>query len=472
MKRVLEIFREICAIPHGSGDMERISDYCVSFAKENGLWVYRDDARNVIVKKAGSKGYENSPAVILQGHLDMVCQKEETIAINFETDGITTEILGDELFAKGTTLGADNGIGVAMILAILERGDLFHPPLEAVFTVDEEIGLLGAGKLDFSLLRANKMINLDTENDDVITVSCAGGSTFSMQYPLSREKKTGTEIVISLCGLAGGHTGVEIHKGRVNANLLAGRFLNHMRAEEDFFLLSLSGGDKDNAIPRSVKIRLLSENAKSFCERAQRYFDVIQKEIRAREPDFSAAIEILSCGEKNVFSPKDTEQIITLLALLPDGVISMSREIENLVETSLNLGILRTEEDRVILSFGLRSNKASALSGLEEKLFAIADLFSCRAKKSGAYPPWEFRPDSPMREVYLSVYREETKKEAKTEAIHAGLECGIFASSLEDLDCISIGPNIFDPHTTGERLSLSSADLVYRLVQKTLEKCR
>ncbi|MBQ8533319.1 MAG: M20/M25/M40 family metallo-hydrolase [Clostridia bacterium] len=283
-KRVFKYFEEICHIPHGSGDMKRIADYCEAFAMARGLKYHRDGANNIIIYKSASKGYENADPIILQGHLDMVCQKNDDITKDFLTEGIEPYIDGDFVRAKGTTLGADNGIAVSMILAILESNEYEHPAIEAVFTTDEETGMYGAASLDYSLLSAKRMINLDAEEDDTVTVSCAGGSNFNIKIPLTREKRTGDYVNVTLKGLIGGHSGVEIHKGRINSNVLAGRFLNELIQKSDASLVNISGGDKANAITRSTSLSFCVEDIDGFNAIATDILDSIKMAISDREP--------------------------------------------------------------------------------------------------------------------------------------------------------------------------------------------
>lgn len=469
--RVFKYFEEICAIPHGSGDMDAIADYCVSFAKQQGLDYFIDDAKNVVIYKPATKGYENSEPVILQGHLDMVCQKTDDSDIDFLNDGIKVYADGDFLKAKGTTLGADNGIAVSMVLAILESDEYSHPPIEAVFTTDEEIGMLGAAVLDMSKLKGKRMINIDSEEEDTLTVSCAGGSDFKVEFPLKRETLEGTEIIVTLSGLKGGHSGVEINKGRVNANMLAGRFLNHMKNSCDFSIISINGGDKGNAITNNCKIELCVFDADVFLNIAKDYLEIIKLEFSARESDFCFNLEVNGKQSCNVIAKSISDEIIHTCLCAPGGVVEMSAEIEGLVETSLNMGVLQTYEDKTVINFALRSNKSSALRFLEEKLFAFFKNFSCKTEVSGHYPPWEFNAESKLQGIYSQAYKEQFGKEPKIEAIHAGLECGIFSSEIEGIDCIALGPQMYDVHTVNERLSISSTERIFALILKILEKC-
>ncbi|MBQ8606407.1 MAG: aminoacyl-histidine dipeptidase [Clostridia bacterium] len=468
-ERVFYYFEKLCAIPHGSGNMEKISEFCLDFAKAHSLCAVRDSANNVIIFKGASEGYENAEPVILQGHLDMVCQKRADCNIDFEKDGLSLYIDGDFVKAHGTTLGADNGIAVAMTLAILESKDISHPPIEAVFTTDEEVGMDGALALDMSLLSGNKLINLDSEDEDILTVSCAGGSDFSITAPLCRKKASGTPVTVTLGGLRGGHSGIEIASGRVNSNILTGRLLNTLQSEIDFEIVSVCGGDKGNAIPLLSSLTVLTEDADGFINKVKLCLETVKKEISAREPGFEFETAAGEYGVYDVIGIK--KELIFLLSCAPNGVLKMSAEIEGLVETSLNLGIVSTDKESLYMLFTLRSNKRSALAYLEKKLTALCTFIDCEIKTGGHYPPWEFKENSELQELYKEVYRDLYGKEPRVEAIHAGLECGVLSSGKDGLDCISIGPELYDVHTVSERLSIPSTERIYKLVLEILKRC-
>ncbi len=470
-EKVFEFFEEISSIPRGSGDMEKISQYCASFAEKRGLRFVRDKANNVVIFKDGTEGYEGSSPVILQGHLDMVCQKTEESETDFLTDGIDLVVDGDFISANGTTLGADNGIAVAMVLAILDSDNFSHPPVEAVFTTDEEVGMVGAFQLDMSVLKGRKMINIDAEEDGILTVSCAGGSDVVMTSSLKRKEEIGTVADITLRGLKGGHSGVEIHDGRVNADILAGRFLNHMKTITGFSLISVDGGDKGNAIANMCRISVLTNDKDAFLAETEKYLSVVKTEISEREPSFEYSV-VTSEKTAAVLTEDCEKKIIFALVSAPNGVVEMSKEIDGLVETSLNLGILRTEEDKITLHFTLRSNKKSALAFLEEKLKAFASFAGFESESFGHYPPWEFNGNSSLQQIYKKCFTEMNGYEPRLEAIHAGLECGVFASYLENLDCVALGPAMWDVHTVSERLSVSSTERTFNLITKMLENCR
>lgn len=469
-EKAIKHFYEICEIPHGSGDMEKISDFCVDFAKKNGLKYVKDNACNVIIYKDASAGYETFEPIILQGHLDMVCQKEAGLDFDFLADGIKILEQGDFLTANGTTLGADNGIAVAIVLTILEDNTLSHPAIEAVFTTDEEIGMVGASALDVSLLKSKKMINIDSEEDDTVTVSCAGGLDFTATKKFNLQEKAGTKLSITIGGLKGGHSGVEIDKHRINANVLMGRVLNSIDA--DFDLISINGGDKGNAIPNYCRALILTNKANDISEQITEIYNQVSVEIAANEGDFRLAVENLGDKTAAVFEKIAKYEIIYSLLLVPNGIINMSAEIEGLVETSLNLGILKTESDLVTMHFALRSNKKTALEFLAERLKVFYKRLDFEIKTGGFYPPWEYKANSKLQDLYSETYKELVGENPKVEAIHAGLECAVFSGSIEGLDCISIGPSLYDVHTVKERMSLPSTRKLINVLIKMLENCK
>ena len=471
-ERVFYYFKQISDIPRGSGNCSGIARYCKNFAVNRNLKYFKDDADNVVIFKNGTPGYENSKPVILQSHTDMVCQKTENAATDFINRGIELFVDGDFLKAKETTLGADNGIAVAMILAVLESDSIPHPPIEAVFTSDEEIGLIGAGMLDKSILSAKKMINLDSEEDDTVTVSCAGGCHFLAKAPVNYNEKNGTKITVTLKGLKGGHSGVEINNNRVNADILAGRFLNHIKKSCDFDIINIGGGDKDNAIPNKCVIELCVSDADSFITSAEEYLNIIKAEISDRENGFTFIFDKGDISLYKVLKDEIKNKLIFVLSCVPNGVLEMSAEINGLVQTSLNLGILIIENDILSFRFGLRSNKKSGLSFLVEKLQAFFDSVNMESSTNGHYPPWEYKESSQLRELYKEVYNDYFGKAPKVEAIHAGLECGVFADAIDGIDCISIGPALYDVHTVNEKLSISSTENVFNILLKILEKLK
>ncbi len=472
-QNIFSVFEDISKIPRGSGNMKGIADYCESFAKKLNLKYIRDNSDNVIIFKDATKGYETNEPIILQGHLDIVCQAEENYSIDFEKDGLKIYRDGDFITAEGTTLGADNGIAVAYIMAILAADNISHPPIEAVFTTNEETGLFGAGALDCSVLKAKKMINLDSEEDDILTVSCAGGQDAIIKLPLYKTTKKGTKLTLSVKGLLGGHSGVEIGKNRTNANILLGELLFKLKEESgcNFNLISLNGGTKPNAIPQNATAEILTDNAELFLHEIDNLKTLYLDDIKNTEPNLYCEVKKEDRREFSCFDNKTTDKAVKLLKDSPYGVIRMSEEIKGLVETSLNLGILSTEKNTVTLHFSIRSNKEASLFELTDKVIALGKKYGCDTTTASFYPAWEYKEISPLRELYKKCYRETTGKDITVLAIHAGLECGLFSNKIPGLDCISVGPYLYDVHTPNEKMNIPSAIKTFRLLLKVLEKC-
>ena len=508
---VFRFFEEICSIPHGSGNVERISDYLKKFAKDRGLFCIQDELKNIIIKKKGSAGYEDKEPVIIQGHMDMVAVKKPDSDIDMKKDGLRLAVDGDFLFAEGTSLGGDDGIAVAYALALLDDDFLEHPPLEVIITVDEETGMDGAIGIDLDCIKGRRMLNLDSEEEGIFLVSCAGGSKVSLGMDVCREEEetSACRYTILVDGLIGGHSGTEINKGRMNSNLLMARILDELKKLfGDLCLVTMEGGLADNAIPRRTEavIELPSVEAADL----EKYFAVISKELHveldSREPKMMLSLEkclsktnlsfegctpipdtlsaeakdLHSCSAKNN-SPVDTEdflpavseeetgRIIRYLLALPNGVIEMSADIPGLVETSLNVGIVRLDENGMETVISVRSNIESAKRMLIHRLEAVAALAGADISVNGDYPGWSYRKDSPLRDKMIQVYKGMYGVEPKVEALHAGLECGILASKLEGLDCVSFGPNIHDIHTTEERLEIGSTKRCWEYILELLK---
>lgn len=470
-KNVFYYFEEISKIPRGSGDNQRISDYLVAFAKEHGLSYVQDELLNVIITKEASAGYENCAPVMIQGHMDMVCEKTPSSTHDFTKDGLELIVEGDWLRANNTTLGGDDGIAVAYGLAMLADPDLKAPKLEVVITTDEETGMYGAKALDTSKLTSKYLINVDSENDDSVLTSCAGGLTGTATLPLTRTQVNGTKVTVVLTGLRGGHSGVEIGKNRSNANKLIGRFLFDLRNTVDFELLSIVGGDKDNVITRmaTAEIVVAADQMEVVTAEIKRIEGIYKKEFAASEPDLRVEV---TTGEEAAFdalSKQSFEKVIFFLMQAPYGVQSMSAAIEGLVETSLNLGILRVEGEEASFCFSVRSSISSAKHAISDKLEYLAVFLGADYVVRGEYPGWEYRADSKLRDLYSKVYKEVTGSDIKVEAIHAGLECGLISEKMGDLDIISIGPNMNAIHTAQEKLGITSTITVYKMIERVLE---
>ncbi|QIB68982.1 aminoacyl-histidine dipeptidase [Aminipila butyrica] len=471
---VFRYFEELCSIPHGSGHMDPIADYCVAFATAHNLEYYRDDLSNIIIVKNASKGYEQAPAIMLQGHLDMVCEKTAESTIDFLKDGLTLAIDGDFLYAEGTTLGGDNGIAIAMALAILDDDTLEHPRLEAIFTVDEETGLYGAEAIDVSMLQGKKLINLDSEEEGILTVSCAGGVTAEGLLPVKRQQSEGIQLKIQLSGLLGGHSGVEIDKMRGNANILMGRFLYTLNKEVNIQLIDIAGGQADNAIPRLTVLNILvaEGDVDKVKALAADYEHTLNNEYKTSDPEMKVTVENLGKISTAVFSKDSQEKTIVLLLALPNGIQAMSADIEGLVETSLNLGVLKVQEEGVALVSAVRSSIETAKKAVCDRISALMESLGGSVEFVGAYPGWEFKKDSPLRETVIRVFEKQYGKKPVIEAIHAGLECGFFAEKVEDIDCISLGPDMSGVHTVEERLSIPSVERTWVLLLEILKESK
>jgi len=465
---VFGYFEEICSMPHGSGNTRIISDYLVNFAREHGFKYIQDETDNVIIFGEGTPGKEDHPPIILQGHMDMVCEKDADCTIDMATEGLDVTHDGNVVFAKGTTLGADNGIAVAMAMAALTDKTLEHPPLEVVITTDEEVGLLGANTIDMSALKGKALINLDSEGEGIFTVSCAGGARVNLSLPVERRAVYGPCIRLVVDGLQSGHSGAEIHKNRANANKVMGEFMNRIQKLMPLCLTSLAGGAKDNVIPYNCQATLVAMGI--HLERINDIAEQLQAEIRAQydEPEATVqAFDVDALGG-NSLSTESTAKVISLLCAAPNGVQSWSQDIEGLVQTSLNMGVIKLGE-RFTASFSVRSSVNGEKEELIAKLKALADMFEASFSVSGEYPAWEYRKESSLRDTMVKVYTEMFGKAPRIEAIHAGLECGLFSEKVEDLDCISIGPQMHDIHTSSERLEIASTERTWNFLKAVLQ---
>lgn len=472
--KVFYYFEEICKIPHGSGNEMALSDYIVRFAEERGLYCRRDDRYNVVIKKPGSKGREDMPPLIVQGHIDMVCEKNTDVAHDFQSDPLDLYIDGDFIRARGTTLGADNGIAVAYMLAMLEDDTLVHPPLEAVFTVEEEIGMGGASDFDAFDLEGRRFLNMDTEVEGDLLVSCCGGRRMRVYLPAKREARPAGEAVfaVRIRGLKGGHSGADIHLQRASANRLLGRTLYALREQTPYHLIQADGGNMDNAICREAEavISILpgqEETARKLLAEMEKIF---REEYISRETTITITMEPIQEEVPQTLTDGTRDYIIALLLLLPYGVQTMSREMEGLVESSSNIGILKTREDDIFIDNAVRSSVESRKELICQKIQEIAAL--CGAKTEGVhdYPGWKYNPESELLEIFRQAYIDLRGKEPNVQAIHAGVECGLFSRKIEGLDMISIGPDMFDVHTPDERLSISSTVRVWEYLKEILKR--
>jgi len=480
--KVFQYFEDICDIPHGSRNTKAISDYCVAFAKEHNLKYIQDESNNVIIFKDASLGFESHDTVILQGHLDMVNEKTANSSHDFEKDSLNLVIDGDYIHSKDTTLGADDGIAIAYALAILDDASLVHPPIEAVFTVDEEIGLLGANALDVTPLKGKYLLNIDSEEEGIFLAGCAGGVTANITFPIDRQKAKGISYKLSITGLNGGHSGTEIDKGYANAHKLLGRLLYRFKSNDVYYgINNITGGSKDNVIPNICNVTLLLPNDENNKALAMQTVTELNNEFnieyQVADPNIQIKLEETNNGveeEIDIMSMKCNVIVTFFLIHAPNGIQYMNQSIKGLVETSLNMGILNTSKESINIGFSVRSSVKSAKKQLMDQLTYITEFLGGECTFVGDYPSWRYRQDSNLRSIFTKTYKDLSGKDAKIEIIHAGLECGILDEKFEEqgkaLDIISFGPEIHNIHTTKETLSISSVQRVWEFTIKILSQ--
>lgn len=458
---VLMYFSELSDVPRGSGNEKGVSDFLVGFAREHNLEVIQDEACNVIIKKPGTKGYENSPGVILQGHMDMVCEKKPDSVHDFLKDPLQLRVVdGEWLYASDTTLGADDGIAVAMGMAIVASKDIPHPPIELLVTTSEETGMDGAMALNPEDITGKTLINIDSEEEGILTVSCAGGCTALLSTLVRWEDvpEEKTALTIDIEGLLGGHSGLEINKGRANANKLLGRLL--YKAGDKIRLASVDGGSKHNAIPRDAHaVVVVNPSEETVIRKLAGSLEMsLKNEYKTADPGIRITVKPAEKMPKQVMTRQCEKDVISLLYLLPDGVQSMSMEIPGLVESSLNIGVLRTKDNVVEMSTAIRSSVGSVKQDIYNRIEAAAALTNTSVTAEGEYPEWQYDPDSKLREVCIEQYELLFGHKPEVAALHAGLECALFAEKFKGrLDMISIGPTMIGVHTAEEHLSIASA---------------
>ena len=460
-------FEEIAKIPHGSENEEAIADYIVEFAKERGLDCYRDVANNVLIRKGGTAGRENEPILALQGHTDMVCEKNPDVAHCFETDPLKLVVENGYLRASGTTLGADDGVAVAIMLAILDGEAESHPPLECLFTSGEEIGMIGADQFDFSQLTAKRLINLDSECESVVTAGCAGGIRSEITLAGKQTANESSCLTLTLSGLHGGHSGEDISKGRANANRLMARILLRFLEDASFRLVRISGGSKDNAIPRDCEATFAIADIAGTEERIAAICGEIASELSSEDKNFAFAVTE-SSAEK-AFDHDFSERLVALMNYCDNGVYAMSTDITGLVEWSGNMGVVETSEKGGRLVFLTRSSTESRIDESIARIEGLARLFGGTASHHGRYPGWRYCPVSPLRDKYIEVCKRLHGIDVVTTVIHAGLECGLIYKKCPDMDLISIGPDIEDIHSPAERIGIAGAERFWLTVLELLK---
>ncbi len=468
-----EHFYNISQIPRCSKHEEKVREYVISFAKEKGLEYKEDAVGNIVIKKAATPGYEDKPIAVLQGHLDMVCEKNQGTEHDFSKDPITLVRDGDWMTADGTTLGADNGVAVAAALAIMEDDSIEHGPLEALFTIDEETGLTGATELDPTMLEGKILLNIDSEEEGALYIGCAGGKDTEGFMTIDWEAAPSgyTPVKVTVNGLKGGHSGLDIIEGRGNAVILGNRFLFNLNKNADFRLFNLEGGSKHNAIPREFFAQLMikNEDMEKLENAALTYKKIYLNELGDIEPDLNITVEKLTATPDKVFTKSFTDNLMNLIYAIPHGVISMSRAVEGLVETSTNMAVIKMQDDELFILTSQRSSVMSARDDIADKVSAVLTLGGARAVQGNGYPAWQPNKDSALLKKCKDVHLKVVGKEAEVKAIHAGLECGIIGDKFEGMDMISFGPDILGAHSPEERVNIKSWERVWNFLLELLK---
>ena len=457
---VFKYFEEISRIPRGSANEKEISDYLVAFAKAHNLQVIQDSSLNVIIKKPATLGHENSPIVILQGHMDMVCEKNSDTVHDFLKDPIKLQIKDDMVYATGTTLGADNGIAIAMALALLSSKDIAHPALEVLITTEEETGMGGAMGLNAENIQGRLLVNIDSEEEGKLLVSCAGGVRGTITLPIAWEKAEENSLpcLLKVRGLKGGHSGMDIDKGRGNSNRIMGRLLKDLTSTMEFNFVALNGGSKMNAIPREMDaiIMVAPEKLALVKEALHKWNVILKNEFKVSDPDVRLELESLEEKFEKVFSKDSTRKAIDLLVLIPSGIQTMSMEIEGLVQSSTNLGVVITTDKIVEYQSAIRSSVKSLKEDILVTSKAVSEALGAKLETESDYPDWQYDANSKLRTVFEDVYKKMYNVAPEIVAIHAGVECGLFKEKFGEIDMISFGPNLYDVHTPDEHMSISS----------------
>jgi len=474
-QNVMRYFELLTRIPRGSGNEQEVSDYLVNFAKNLNLEVIQDNHNNIIIKKPATKGYEDAPSVILQGHMDIVCVKEEGLEFDFEKDAIDIYVEGDFIKTRGTTLGADNGIAVAMAMAILYDDSLEHPAITALITTAEETGMDGVLGLETGIVKGDILINIDSEEEGTALASCAGGinSMINIKTHLVDIADYDRVFKINVDGLHGGHSGMEINKNRGNAIKLLGRVLEKLNNSLGMSIATIRGGEKMNAIAKLAEavVTINCNEEAAFNSIIKSCYDEFKIEYQTSD---SGVVVTATADEmpSKVFEKKTTDAVISSIRLVHYGVNTMSNDIEDLVESSNNLGIIETIGDEVIITNAIRSSVRSLKEELIARDTLIAKLCGGAHSTASDYPEWRFKVESGIRDIMNATYKDLTGEELKIDAIHAGLECGLLIEKVGDIDMISIGPNMHDVHTPIERVSISSTERVYNFLVEVLKRVK
>lgn len=467
-ENVFAYFEKICSIPHGSFHTKALSDYFVSFAEEHGLRCIQDTANNVIIFKEASAGYEDHEPVILQGHMDMVCQKEEGCTINMETDPLDVTHDGEYVFANGTSLGADNGIAVALCLAILADDTAVHPPLEVIFTSEEENGMLGATAIDLSMLKGKRMVNLDTLNEIYFTAGCAGGARVALELPLTWETYTGETLSIVLDEFHGGHSGNLIGMKYANTNKTMGQLLEKLQSLGAVRIVSFHGGTAGNAIPKNCKAVIAAEGLDVQKVEATCTEFLAELKENYEEPAATLTVTLVPAADTKIMTEETSRKLTALIHDYINGLQTWNPYFKSLPQTSLNLGVTETREDVFYLMSAVRSNVNAERLQVQAALKTVADRYGCKHTEYGIYSAWEYRNDSPLRTMMSKVYEEHYGRKPIVIVLHAGLECGVLSEKIPGLDCVSCGPTAYDLHTANERLEIASVGRSMEYIKKLL----
>ncbi|MBR5178363.1 MAG: aminoacyl-histidine dipeptidase [Lachnospiraceae bacterium] len=481
-KKVFEFFEYISSVPRGSGNTSKVSDLCVKFASDRGLVCFRDKLNNVIIYKQATLGYENVPPVIIQGHMDMVCAKTADCKKDMAKEPI--DLMHDDkyVFAKDTTLGGDDGIAIAYAMAVLDSDDIKHPAIEAVFTIDEEVGMDGAAGINPKLISGRSLLNIDSEVEGVFTCGCAGGCRVNGTIPVKRTLIDNTEFTVNkfvnldieLCGLKGGHSGIEIDKQPASASYLLGRLLRELSDLIDFRLIDFYGGEFDNVICEKAKASVaIRKNDVEFAkEFLSKYEKILFDEYAYINPDITLKSTVKNFKTKETLDKPSTIRVLNSVYLSTQGVIEMSQELKGMVQTSQNLGVIKLEKEVFNISFLVRSSVESQKETCINRIKALIKTLHGKVTLCGNYPGWKYKKDSPLREACIKAYKKCYGKKPVIDIIHAGLECGLFVDKLEGLDAISFGPNILDIHTPNERLDIASVGRVWKMLLNILESMK
>ena len=472
-EKLFRYFEDLAAIPHGSGNERAVADWLVRFAEERGLVCVRDEWNNVLIRLPASVGREGEPPLLLQGHTDMVCEKNRDTVHDFTTDGLKLRVEDGWLSAEGTTLGGDDGIAVAVMMTVLDGGVASHPEIECLFTTEEETGLTGAGNFDYSLLHARRMINLDNEELGILIAGCAGGIRSEIDIPINTVPCTLPRVEIEIKGLCGGHSGGCIHMGRANANKLMGRVLAALHAESPFRLVSVEGGSKDNAIPRECRAVIATEDAALTQAFLADYEKKIAAELGQEDAGFVLRTSCLpaAAATDRAMDTLATRSVLAVLTSAQDGVMAMSHAVPGLVEFSRNLGVVRTDSEacRLCCVFSTRSAIEAQIDASVAQLDLLGATVGAKVRHHSRYPGWSFAKDSDTRDRYCEHFRRVTGRDVEVTIIHAGLECGIIKNHLPDMDAISVGPDMEGIHSPDERMNLASCELFWEILRGIIE---